>query len=387
MMKNELSENKVKVYQRKGSPFFQGSFEINNQLVRFSTKTKNEELARKFVIDRLKEYKIKIEYGIPLKKSRKFKEVAELVIKELEQNYKKHFSYIINLRNYLIPFFGDYNLENISDIEIEKWYNYRNEKYPNLGKTTIEKQKISLNKVFKYGIMHKFIDKKPMYYPKNTGIETRRASFSMSEYMDIVKHKLDEYIKKNDYNENLLLMKDLILILANTGIRYGTETYNLKFSDIGVYKEKNGDEFITMNVEGKTKKRQIVCRYNVKEYILRIASRVEELKNLSFTKLITINKPLFITSNGKPMTKKMYIYFNIFLEEYNMKINNNGEKRSLYSFRHFYITESLLKGIPIYFIAEQCGNSVRIIEKNYAHVTNLMNREILRGHKYIYTTE
>jgi hypothetical protein len=40
----------------------------------------------------------------------------------------------------------------------------------------------------------------------------------------------------------------------------------------------------------------------------------------------------------------------------------------LYGIRHMRITTDVLKGIPYHVIALQCGTSVQMIEKTYAHL-------------------
>lgn len=44
------------------------------------------------------------------------------------------------------------------------------------------------------------------------------------------------------------------------------------------------------------------------------------------------------------------------------------EKVIMYGFRHSYITNMLLKGVPIKVLADWCGTSVRMLEKNYSHI-------------------
>ena len=68
--------------------------------------------------------------------------------------------------------------------------------------------------------------------------------------------------------------------------------------------------------------------------------------------------------------------FNNLLRIAKAEIDADKKKHTLYCLRHFYITERLREGIPIYEIASNCGTSVSMIEKYYsdARPTDFMDR-------------
>ena len=68
--------------------------------------------------------------------------------------------------------------------------------------------------------------------------------------------------------------------------------------------------------------------------------------------------------------------FNNLLRIARAEIDADKKKHTLYCLRHFYITERLREGIPIYEIASNCGTSVSMIEKYYsdARPTDFMDR-------------
>ena len=47
---------------------------------------------------------------------------------------------------------------------------------------------------------------------------------------------------------------------------------------------------------------------------------------------------------------------------------NAAPESCFYSLRHTYISRSIERGVPLIVIAENCGTSVRIIERNYAKI-------------------
>ena len=66
--------------------------------------------------------------------------------------------------------------------------------------------------------------------------------------------------------------------------------------------------------------------------------------------------------------------FNRVLEENDLKVDRQGNRRTLYSLRHSYISFRLLEGADIYQIAKNCRTSVEMIEKHYAvHLKNSLD--------------
>ena len=75
------------------------------------------------------------------------------------------------------------------------------------------------------------------------------------------------------------LLRDYVLILANTGMRHGTESYGLKWKHISFHTGKNGRRYLMMNVNGKTGKRELVARHNVAGYLQRIHARPDKVRS------------------------------------------------------------------------------------------------------------
>jgi len=57
-----------------------------------------------------------------------------------------------------------------------------------------------------------------------------------------------------------------------------------------------------------------------------------------------------------------------------------GTVRSTYCFRHTYATFRLSEGVDVYFLAEQMGTSVKMIEDHYGHVDTIKHAgRVLQG--------
>jgi integrase len=81
------------------------------------------------------------------------------------------------------------------------------------------------------------------------------------------------------------LMRDYVLIFANTGMRHGTEALNLNWKHITLF-EENDLQYLEMSVSGKTGRRDIICRSGTINYLKRIHERAEDLNHMSFEQLL-----------------------------------------------------------------------------------------------------
>jgi hypothetical protein len=83
----------------------------------------------------------------------------------------------------------------------------------------------------------------------------------------------------------------------------------------------------------------------------------------------TLPKP-----NDKLFPQTHRQFFNDILGELKLKQDRDGQERTFYSLRHYYICQRLSEGADIYQIAKNCRTSVEMIEKFYAsHLANTLN--------------
>jgi len=59
--------------------------------------------------------------------------------------------------------------------------------------------------------------------------------------------------------------------------------------------------------------------------------------------------------------------------------DSKGEKRSLYSLRHFYATQRLSEEVSPFLLGRQMGTSIEMLERFYGHVvTSLVANEVTK---------
>lgn len=128
-----------------------------------------------------------------------------------------------------------------------------------------------------------------------------------------------------------------------TGARYG-ELAQMKVAD---YDSLN--KVINLK-QGKTGQRQI--------YLSNVAGKLFD----ELTRLKHPNAPI-LTQDGKaPWAKNSYI--RLFNEA--AKAAFLPKASCFYCMRHYYISKAIMAKIPLQMIAENCGTSIRMIEKHYA---------------------
>lgn len=166
------------------------------------------------------------------------------------------------------------------------------------------------------------------------------------------------------------IVYNLILIACNTGMR-PPELRNLRWRDITPAKDREGRDIFVLFVQGKGKTRKLVAPASVGTYLDRIRkiSKATQPDDLVFT-----------TITGKPAKTLYQSLIEDLLTETGLRKGADGTMRTTYCFRHTYATFRLQMGVDVYFLAQQMGTSVQMIEKHYGHVNTIRHADrVLMG--------
>ena len=178
-------------------------------------------------------------------------------------------------------------------------------------------------------------------------------------------------------------LRNYVLFLANTGVRHGTEALGLRWRNIEWY-ERGGERYLAVNVDGKTNKRTAIARDSVKNTLWRQAQLNSRISAADFDALIAakLDEPVFTTRLGDTVTvHNLNRAFNALLAELDLKTGADGRTRTLYSFRHFYATLNLERGVTTHALSKQLGNSTEMIDRHYSKYSPLLNAEVHSGRK------
>ena len=241
--------------------------------------------------------------------------------------------------------------------EYFEWRSNRGSKRPT--GSTYHHERTVLNNIFQYAVREGHMKFQLLIkIPSNKS--QPRPDISLKDYRKItrgmekdLKESIDDRIRRSR-----LYLHQYILILSNTGIRKG-EARGVTWGDIQPAKDLEGKSMVIINVTGKTGSRMVVSNPSATEYLKRLFDQR--------TKETGRNPPkgelVFCKPNGEPLGD-LKAPFERYLKKTGT-LEVGGQKRTIYSLRHTYITMRLSHGTPIYFLAMNCGTSVEMIEKFY----------------------
>jgi len=374
-----ILEGKAILYKREGTPAWQVRYRIDGKKLRNTTHETDLDKAKARAVDIVMNAMFREKNQLPVV-SKRFKAVAELAIKRMEEandagHGKASFrSYILALKNYHIPYLGKYLITNLDYATLERFSKWREtlmKKRPSAS--TLNTHNSAINRVFDEALMRGFMTKSQVPELTNQGAKgERRPSFTEKEYK-----RLYTFMRtwapagRRGHEQDMrMLLRDYVLILANTGLRAGTETMNLKWQHITII-EHNEKRYLQMTVRGKTGKRTILVRHRVARYLQRIQERDPELKKMSFDDLLDKGVDQYVfRMKGQDMSTPLGRMFGRVLKSAGLLMDKETEtKRTLYSLRHFYATRTLTRtDITPYQLAEFMGTSVGMIKAHYGHL-------------------
>ena len=411
--KTELFEGELVVFQRANSPNWYMRVYIANESKHFqkSLRTKSQ-------YDAIE--KAKVEYKILQQKVAKEEKVFTISLGEAiegwfenevkrerrgvikNSTFKRRTAYI---KNQFAPHFG---LETkVNDISDKQMVDYIDIRLRRLGKKSTLRQEVAIIKGFynTYLIKKGFVFKIPEI-PEFTGRYEDRAkrddTFNLKEYEKLFKFlrewvkgknvsftrtAVKEYGKKgnkekvmNEWERKMeihrrVLIRELVLISANTGLRLPSEILSLKWGDVRVKKEKFSGMF---NADKEVE--QLVAVIKVGSEMKTGARVVQGICGSYFKRL----KDYFRNELGYEPKDSDYVFMEFFgrrkfnaLDRYALYrmwgelMRDCGLNRidfQLYHLRHFYITQSILNGVDLLLIAKNAGNSPNTIFQHYEHV-------------------
>jgi hypothetical protein len=155
---------------------------------------------------------------------------------------------------------------------------------------------IRLNRVFDEAVAQGYMKQSRVLHMKHGGngkASERRPDFSIEEYRQLDRF-MRKWVKQKDKGAEMrYLLRDAVLFLANAGLRYGTEFYNLKWKHIS-----QRDGALVMHVKGKTGAREAIPRANCIRFLRRMQLRSNDLKAMTFEEALKQDKYVFRTASG-----------------------------------------------------------------------------------------
>lgn len=403
--KEELEDGKVLLFIRNG--IYQARvYKGERQYIFRSLKTRKLDDARKLAVKFLHEIEFRKQEQLPLQQ-RTFGDVIKEYVQLREQQYQqsqkaavnttrkqgtsKHMLYQIKrVSKFWLEYCGKTAVNRIDDAKLADYIQWRKDFYHRMSPKDIPRG-AKIDPTDSTLVWETTLAKTLLKYAHSRGYRGNsqlptwryktqkrivRPTFSPGEYKQVYE-RMRAWIRETDDVEYMYtreLLRDYVLILANSGMRVG-EANNLKESDVEAFVDEAGRKNYMLRVKGKTGSRIVVPRTSAVRYINRVFERNAKRKQEEELQERTTRSPKRkIDSKGQGWFFAMYDgskiitlidQFQTVLTSINMLENRDKERFTLYSLRHFYAVNRIRKGIPIYDIAANMGTSVQMIEQYY----------------------
>ena len=403
-------EKKINLCRRPRSRNWQAHIKLKNgKWERITTKTDDKAEATETALKLYYGAEERAKNNLP-QSTRKFRNVAKYAVNRMQTELdggggKQIFKdYIRVINNYLIPFFGNYDISCINIKLLTEYDAWRNNKMwseiqarqqktslqqattqPNspfkAKQSTINTHNSALNRVFDEGLLRGWITEsiRPRLLNKGEKSESRGA-FTSEEYEKL--HRALVKWSNTGHRRETRELRELLLnyvgFLANTGIRAGTEAYNLKWKNIQLVHGDRSEPYISVNVDGKRGKRELIARDLTVGYLKSLAELNPAVASSDLGSVIEskLDEYVFVDRSGNQVTTEALSgSFNQLLSKAGLKEGADGKARTLYSLRHTYATKALAEGRDIHKLAVQMGTSVEMLEKFYSKVSARLNAD------------
>ena len=284
--------------------------------------------------------------------NKRFKSVARLAIKRMDElalagrGKATDKTYTQAIQNYLIPLLGNHNVDRIDSAVLAR---FEAERIELMGKvpsaSVINNHNSALNRVFDEAIERGYMTKFQLPLLRNDGVKTeRRPDFSLEGYNQRYKGMRAWVREARRGNETQLrnILRNYVLVLANTGIRAGTECMNLRWQHIEFF-EQDERKYLMLHVDGKTGRREVIARHNTVRYLDRLRKLNPAWSAGTFEEFLRRRSTDYVFRvASKDMTRPFGKMFARLLERLNLLHDTrNGKQRTTYRLRHYYATMAL----------------------------------------------
>jgi integrase len=291
--------------------------------------------------------------------------------------------YLSIIERYFAPYFGDKGLEQITHTDIREFELWRDRQMMRRPKTsTLNNFTSAWSRVVGLAVERGYISERvPVPKLTSRGVKGKtRPAFSAEEVAQLFAFMDGWQLggRLGVEREIRPLLRDYIEMLLYTGMRHGTEAMGIRWSNVE-WHTKDGVRYLRIWVDGKTGGRWLIAKHSAVDVLRRLHVRQEDISAMSFETLFEVRVPqlLFRFSDGY-QPQSFVGTFRRLMRDSGLLLSNDGQARTLYSFRHTYATLELLgKGTDIHTLSRQMGNSAAMIERHYSKLTATMAAERL----------
>ena len=320
-------------------------------------------------------------------KTRTFRQLAtqELAaaarIVHANPNKRTHVDYIHIFTKYLIPFFGAYQINEITQEVVDDYAAWRISQMGKEPKSYTQRRHAGLYKrviqrAKEQGLIH-LHRTVPLLEVAGDKPEARPA-FNQQEISYLLEYMQDwERFGRNQRSNHMRrLCRVYVEFLLGTGIRQGTESMPIRWKSLQ-WHWIGEQRYLRVWVSGKTGPRYLIAKHFVIDALERlIAWQALPYPNLDAVIEAKLDRRVFVFPAGYAPHSLNSVFERLMIESGLFK-DATGKNRTLYSLRHTYATFALAEGVDIHTLARQMGTSTLMIERHYSKLTPMMAAEKL----------
>ena len=330
--------------------------------------------------------KVKLASDLAIK-TRTFRQLAtqELAmaarVVQANANKRTHVDYIHIYTKYLIPFFGNYQINDITQEVVDDYAAWRISQMGKDPKSYTQRRHAGLYKrVIERARDQGFINQHrtvPLLEVAGDKPEARPA-FNQQEVSYLLEYMRDwERFGRNQRSNHMRrLCRVYVEFLLGTGIRQGTESMPIRWKSLQ-WHWIGEQRYLRVWVSGKTGPRYLIAKHFVVAALERlIAWQALPYPNLDAVIEAKLDRRVFVFPEGDAPHSLDSVFERLMVESGLFK-DATGKNRTLYSLRHTYATFALAEGVDIHTVARQMGTSVAMLEKHYSKLTPMICAERL----------
>jgi integrase len=390
---HHILEGKATLFQRPTSPVWHVRYKVHGKWERVTTKCEKLKEAKSRAVDIVTNAWFREKNNLPTV-SKRFKAVARLAMARMEelaasgQGKATYKTYCQVINNYLIPILGNHNVDRIDNAVLVE---FQKQRLAIMGKqpsaSVLNNHNSALNRVFDEALERGYMTKFQVPVLRNDGIKSeRRPDFTLEEYAALHRGMRAWVRDARQGLETELrgILYEYVLVLANTGIRAGTEAMNLRWRNV-YYFDEDGHRYLAMKVRGKTGQREVIARHSVARYLDRLRLKNPKFADGTFEQFLRAKHDDYVFRHERrDMTTPFGRMFARLLERIGLQHDpRTGKERTLYSLRHYYATMALTYDtMSVYTLAQHMGTSVKMIEAHYGHVLLRKKAHEIAGRRF-----
>ena len=382
-----LFDGKLIVYKRSQSQQCQCRFKLSNSKWHSaSCATTDLVAAKQQAIVLYETVKLKVDAGLAIT-VKTFGQIAREEITRLariattRQAERKYKDYLFILEKYLIPFFGNYKIADITDEVVAEFSAWRLALMGKEAKAMTKKHHaMAFNRIVQIARERHYVySNHTVPHLEIVGAKSEpRPAFSSEEIQQLYAYTpiWQKDVIHKDSEAARILCTAYVKFLVNTGVRHSTESMPLRWKHLQ-WHYIGSKRYLRIWVSGKTGARYLIAKHEVIA-VLEELIRWQQLPYRTLDEVIKakLDRRIFVLPTGE-MPHLLENIFRHLMIKSGLQKNAAGQNRTLYSLRHTYATEALAKGIDIHTLAKQMGTSVVMIERHYSKLTAMMSAERL----------